>query len=178
MCSSGKVCCSWLLLLLGTEHLPSFCRLVFEGRVMYDENQAKDYNIEGGSVIHLVRIGRLLKGSIAHPFSLCGSGVSQNAGQLTLSRKCRFLWVTTSRRRARCTRRSASGAQGPCWQEWCTSVCDVNEPREFRARGGMTVKVKTRTGKELEIDFEPTDTIWRIKKRIEEKLGIPPDEQR
>ena len=34
--------------------------------------------------------GRLLKGSTAHPFSLFGSGVSKNAGQLTLSHNCRF----------------------------------------------------------------------------------------
>ena len=48
---------------------------------MDDENQAKDYNIEGGSVVHLVRIGRLLKGSTAHPFSLLGSGVSRPASK-------------------------------------------------------------------------------------------------
>jgi hypothetical protein len=34
------------------------------------------------------------------------------------------------------------------------------------------------TGKEIEIDIEPTDSIERIKERIEEKEGIPPVQQR
>ncbi|PHT54167.1 Ubiquitin-NEDD8-like protein RUB1 [Capsicum baccatum] len=40
------------------------------------------------------------------------------------------------------------------------------------------IKVKTLTGKEIEIDIEPTDTIDRIKERVEEKEGIPPIQQR
>jgi hypothetical protein len=42
----------------------------------------------------------------------------------------------------------------------------------------MMIKVKTLTGKEIEIDIEPTDTIERIKERVEEKEGIPPVQQR
>ncbi|KAJ6774008.1 UBIQUITIN [Salix purpurea] len=40
------------------------------------------------------------------------------------------------------------------------------------------IKVKTLTGKEIEIDIEPNDTIDRIKERVEEKEGIPPVQQR
>ena len=78
--------------------------------------------------------------------------------------------TATSTRRARCTWCCASGAQGPCWQEWCTSVYDVIEPVEYRARAGMMVKVKTLTAKEVEIDIEPIDT----NERIEKKEGVPP----
>lgn len=39
-------------------------------------------------------------------------------------------------------------------------------------------QVKTLTGKEVEIDIEPSDTIERIKERIEEREGIPPVQQR
>ncbi|KAI8074491.1 ubiquitin-related domain-containing protein [Gongronella butleri] len=42
----------------------------------------------------------------------------------------------------------------------------------------MFIKVKTLTGKEIEIDIEPNDTIARIKERVEEKEGIPPPQQR
>lgn len=45
-------------------------------------------------------------------------------------------------------------------------------------RGGMMIKVKTLTGKEIEIDIDSTDTIHRIKERVEEKEGIPPVQQR
>ncbi len=30
------------------------CRLIFAGKQMNDDKMAKDYNIEGGSVLHLV----------------------------------------------------------------------------------------------------------------------------
>ena len=40
------------------------------------------------------------------------------------------------------------------------------------------IKVKTLTGKEIEIDIEADDTIARIKERVEEKEGIPPPQQR
>uniref|UniRef100_A0A8C2DNG7 Ubiquitin-like protein NEDD8 n=1 Tax=Cyprinus carpio TaxID=7962 RepID=A0A8C2DNG7_CYPCA len=36
----------------------------------------------------------------------------------------------------------------------------------------------TLTGKEIEIDIEPTDKVERIKERVEEKEGIPPQQQR
>jgi len=32
-------------------------------------------------------------------------------------------------------------------------------------------------GKEIEFDIEPTDTVKRIKERVEEKEGIPPPQQ-
>ena len=48
----------------------------------------------------------------------------------------------------------------------------------LRLHGGIMIKVKTLTGKEIEIDIEPTDTIERIKERVEEKEGIPPVQQR
>ena len=35
----------------------------------------------------------------------------------------------------------------------------------------MLIKVKTLTGKEIEIDIEPTDKVQRIKERVEEKEG-------
>ncbi|KAI3633836.1 hypothetical protein MIR68_007231 [Amoeboaphelidium protococcarum] len=42
----------------------------------------------------------------------------------------------------------------------------------------MLIKIKTLTGKEIEIDVEPADKIVRIKERIEEKEAIPPQQQR
>ncbi|CAA0193487.1 unnamed protein product [Arabidopsis thaliana] len=42
----------------------------------------------------------------------------------------------------------------------------------------MEIKVKTLTEKQIDIEIELTDTIERIKERIEEKEGIPPVHQR
>ena len=42
----------------------------------------------------------------------------------------------------------------------------------------MQIKVKTLTGKEINIDVDPDTKVERIKDRIEEKEGIPPSQQR
>jgi hypothetical protein len=36
----------------------------------------------------------------------------------------------------------------------------------------MLIKVKTLTGKEIEIDIEPNDKVERIKERVEEKVKL------
>jgi len=42
----------------------------------------------------------------------------------------------------------------------------------------MLIKVRTLTGREIELDIEPDYTVAKIKERVEEKEGIPPMQQR
>merc|ERR1712000_407068 len=42
----------------------------------------------------------------------------------------------------------------------------------------MQIKVRTLTGKEIELDIEADYKVSRIKERVEEKEGIPPVQQR
>lgn len=48
----------------------------------------------------------------------------------------------------------------------------------FGYNRSILMYLQTLTGKEIEIDIEPTDKVDRIKERVEEKEGIPPQQQR